>query len=128
VACKIFTEFSRFLNQLSSCGGHGNWVFHELSVHVRTTSRPYEIAYWRLSSGIEVDFIVNTLECAIESKSSARIREDDLKGLRELVAEYPETGKRIVVCREPGSRRTSDGIEIHGFESFIEKLWSGALF
>lgn len=105
-----------------------NWVLHELRCYNAYRERFARFAFWRLSSGIEVDFIVNKLECAIESKSSARIREDDLKGLRELVAEYPETGKRIVVCRESGSRRTPDGIEIHGFESFIEKLWSGALF
>jgi len=42
-----------------------NWVFHELSVHVRTTSIPYEIAYWRLSSGIEVDFVLGDAATAI---------------------------------------------------------------
>jgi predicted AAA+ superfamily ATPase len=105
-----------------------NWVLHELRCYNAYRERFARFAFWRLSSGIEVDFIVNMLECAIESKSSARIREDDLKGLRELVAEYPETGKRIVVCREPGSRRTSDGIEIHGVESFIDSLWKGELF
>ena len=105
-----------------------NWVLHELRCYNAYRERFARFTFWRLSSGIEVDFIVNTLECAIESKSSARIRENDLKGLRELATEYPETGKRIVVCREPGSRRTSDGIEIHGTESFIENLWSGELF
>jgi hypothetical protein len=34
----------------------------------------------------------------------------------------------LVVCREPGARRTADGIEIHGVESFIDSLWKGELF
>jgi predicted AAA+ superfamily ATPase len=105
-----------------------NWVLHELRCYNAYRERFARLAFWRLSSGIEVDFIINQLECAIEAKSSARIREDDLKGLRELMAEYPETARRLVVCREPGSRRTPDGIEIHGVENFIGKLWSGDLF
>jgi uncharacterized protein len=105
-----------------------NWVFHELRCYNAYRERFARFAFWRLSSGIEVDFIVNALECAIECKSAARVREDDLKGLRELAAEYPDTGKRIVVCREPGSRRTPDGIEIQGVETFIERLWHGDFF
>jgi predicted AAA+ superfamily ATPase len=105
-----------------------NWVFHELRCYDAYRERFARFAFWRLSSGIEVDFVVNTLECAIEAKSSARVREEDLKGLRELAAEYPETGRRLVVCREPGARRTADGIEIHGVESFIDSLWKGELF
>jgi predicted AAA+ superfamily ATPase len=105
-----------------------NWVLHELRCYNAYRERFARLAFWRLSSGIEVDFIINQLECAIEAKSSARIREDHLKGLRELMAEYPETARRLVVCREPGSRRTPDGIEIHGVESFIGKLWSGDFF
>jgi predicted AAA+ superfamily ATPase len=105
-----------------------NWVLHELRCYNAYRERFARLAFWRLSSGIEVHFIINQLECAIEAKSSARIREDHLKGLRELTAEYPETARRLVVCREPGSRRTPDGIEIHGVESFIGKLWSGDFF
>lgn len=105
-----------------------NWVLHELRCYNAYRERFARFAFWRLSSGIEVDFIINTLECAIEAKSSVRVREDDLKGLRELAAEYPQIGRRLVVCREPGARRTADGIEIHGIESFIDTLWRGDLF
>ena len=105
-----------------------NWILHELRCYDAYRERFARFSFWRLSSGIEVDFIVNTLECAIESKSTSRVREDDLKGLRELREEYPKAGRRIMVCREPGARRTSDGIEILGVESFIAKLWGGELF
>lgn len=50
------------------------------------------------------------------------------EGLRELVREYPGTGRKIVVCREPKSRATSDGIEILTVEDFLDGLWSGGLF
>ena len=50
----------------------------------------YNLAYWHLSSGIKVDFIVGDLELAVEAKSSSKIHADHLKGLRELKKEYPE--------------------------------------
>lgn len=81
-----------------------------------------------LSSGAEVDFIVNDLECAIECKSSAAVQTNHLKGLRELNEEHPAVGRKIVVSREPKSRRTSDGIEILSVADFLTMLWAGELF
>ena len=75
-----------------------------------------------------MDFIVNDMECAIECKSSDSVRAHHLKGLRELGKEHPAVGRRIVVCREPKSRVTSDRIEILNVEDFLGELWSGGLF
>lgn len=105
-----------------------NWVFHELRCYNSYCERFAEFSFWRLSTGVEVDFIVNDLECAIECKSSAEVRPDHLKGLRELGREHGETGRRIVVSRSPKSRKTSDGIEILGVADFLNELWSGGLF
>lgn len=105
-----------------------NWVFHELNCYNSYQERFARFAFWRLSSGIEVDFIINSLECALECKSSERVRDHDLKGLRELAKEYPDIGRRIVVSREPNARRTPDGIEIHSLTSFLENLWAGEFF
>jgi len=76
---------------------------------------------------VEVDFIVDDLRCAIESKASPSIKDAHLKGLRELVKDHPETRRRIVVCLEPESRRTADGIEILGVRDFLDSLWSGGI-
>lgn len=77
---------------------------------------------------MEVDFIVNDMACAIECKSSASVQTHHLKGLRELSQDYPSVGRRVVVCTEPKSRRTSDGIDILSVADFIALLWSGGLF
>lgn len=105
-----------------------NWVFHELRCYNSYRGRFAEFSFWRLSTGVEVDFIVNDLECAIECKSSASVQTHHLNGLRELAREHPGAGKKIVVCREPKSRTTSDGIEILPVEDFLGELWSGGLF
>jgi predicted AAA+ superfamily ATPase len=105
-----------------------SWVFHELRCYNSYRERFAEFSFWRLSTGVEADFIVNDLECAIECKSSASVQSHHLKGLRELAAEHPRLGRKIVVCRESKSRRTSDGIDILPAADFVATLWSGGLF
>lgn len=105
-----------------------NWVFHELCCYNSYRDRFAEFSFWRLSTGVEVDFIVNDLECAIECKSSAEVHSHHLKGLRELMSEHFGVKKKIVVCREAKSRRTSDGIDILSVPDFMTELWSGGLF
>lgn len=103
-------------------------VFHELCSYNSYRARFAEFSFWRLSTGVEVDFVVNDLECAIECKSSTEVQTHHLKGLRELKTEHQAVGKQIVVSRESKSRKTSDGIEILSVADFIGELWSGGLF
>jgi len=104
-----------------------NWVFHELSAFISYREFDGGLSYWRLASGIEVDFVLGHMQVAIEAKSSANITWDHLKGLRHLVEDHPHVTRRIVVCREPKARITSDGIEILPDSIFVEKLWDGEL-
>ncbi len=104
-----------------------NWVFHELSAFASYREFDGGLSYWRLASGIEVDFILGDMEIAIEAKSSARVTRDHLKGLRSLVEDHPDVGRRIVVCRESRARKTEDGIEILPASSFVRRLWAGDL-
>ena len=105
-----------------------NWVFHELCCYNASRARYADFFYWRLSSGIEVDFVVNHIECAVEAKAVSRVRADHAKGLRELKADHPETGRRIVVSLDPHDRTTEDGIELLHHTTFLQQLWQGALF
>ncbi|TVQ29112.1 MAG: ATP-binding protein [Spirochaetaceae bacterium] len=105
-----------------------NWVFHELCCFNAYEHRYADIAYWRLSSGIEVDFIVNHIDCAIEAKATRRVRPDHLKGLRELSVDHPEAKNRIIVSLDTHDRKTNDGIEILHYKTFLNRLWSGSLF
>lgn len=90
----------------------------------RQVDRP--LAFWRTSSGFEVDLIVGDLELAIECKSTREIRGGDLRGLRAL-AEEETVRRRMVVSRVPRPRRTEDGIEIVPWREFCSALWAGQL-
>jgi uncharacterized protein len=105
-----------------------NWVFHELRCYNQYAERFAQFSFWRLSTGVEVDFIINDLECAIECKSGTAVRDHHLKGLRELKKDHPVCKRRIVVSREPVSRMTRDGIEILSVEDYLAALWEGRLF
>ena len=50
-----------------------NWVLHELLAYNAYHESFAELSYWRLASGIEVDFIVGQMNVAIEAKATARI-------------------------------------------------------
>jgi len=104
-----------------------NWVFHELCAHRSYSESDAELSYWRLASGIEVDFIVGDMAVAIEAKSSAKINSDHLRGLREIIKDHPKLKRRIVVSLEERPRKTEDGIEILPHSVFTKELWSGRL-
>ena len=105
-----------------------NWVFHELCCYNAYRARYADFFYWRLSSGIEVDFVVNHIDCAVQAKAVRRVRADHAKGLRELQADHPETARRIVVSLDPHDRTTEDGIELLHHRTFLTQLWQGSLF
>lgn len=105
-----------------------NWVFHELSAHNAYAETFATLSYWRLASGIEVDFVVNDMQVAIEAKATVKITADHLKGLRALAQDHPRIGQRMVVCLERKSRRTEDGILILPAAGFCERLKAGDLF
>ncbi len=104
-----------------------NWVFHELNAHRHYSELFYDVSYWRLASGIEVDFIVGNMEIAIEAKATARVQSDHLKGLREVVIDHKQIERRILVCLEERARRTEDGIDILPAQRFTDLLWGGEL-
>ena len=105
-----------------------NWVFHELSAHNAYVEAFAHLSYWRLASGIEVDFIVNDMQAAIEAKATAKVTADHVKGLRALAQDHPRIKQRLIVCLEPKSRHTEDGILILPAKEFCELLKSSELF
>jgi predicted AAA+ superfamily ATPase len=102
-----------------------NWIFHELTAASHYRERYMELSYWRLASGIEVDFVIGDMRCAIEAKAVVRVTSDHLKGLRQLVVDQPGIRRRVVASLEPSPRVTEDGIEILPWRVFLDRLWSG---
>jgi uncharacterized protein len=104
-----------------------NWLFHELTAAIAYGESSSQLSYWRLASGIEVDFVIDDMRIAIEAKASGRVTSDHLRGLRAIIEDHPRIERRIVVCLEPRRRRLDDGIEILPVKAFLDELAGGAL-
>lgn len=104
-----------------------NWVFHELSAHNAYSEAFARLTYWRLASGIEVDFVANDFRVAIEAKATAKVTADHLRGLRTITQDH-RVGQRVVVCLESKSRRTDDGILVVPAREFCTRLNAGEFF
>jgi len=101
-----------------------NWVFHELTAYNAYREAFARLSYWRVASGIEVDFVLND-EVAIEARATAKVTADHLRGLRNLVQDHPRVRHRIIVCLESKSRRTEEGILIVPAREFCDRLNAG---
>jgi predicted AAA+ superfamily ATPase len=84
------------------------------------------LAYWRTTSQLEVDFVVNDGEVAVEVKSTRLAGAHDLRGLRAFREEH-RPRRSILVSMDPEPRRTDDGIEILPCLEFLRALWAGEI-
>jgi predicted AAA+ superfamily ATPase len=105
-----------------------NWVHHELAAYAQYRHQYHELSYWRLTTGAEVDFIIDDMAYAVEAKASRSVTADHLRGLRELSREHPRVKKRFVVSLDAHPRVTEDGIEVLPYSVFVQRLWQGNLF
>ena len=78
-----------------------NWCFHELTAYNSYKECYFKLSYWRLPSGVEVDFIINDMEVAIEAKAVELVQPKHLKGLRTLKEEYPKVKKGWLFLSSP---------------------------
>jgi predicted AAA+ superfamily ATPase len=102
-----------------------HWVLMELQSYRRYRSPDLSLAFWRTSSGLEVDFIVGDMDLAIEAKSGRRVHAGDLRGLAALRSSHA-VRKAVVVCGEPEARIV-EGVEILPWRMFVDRLWAGDL-
>ena len=67
-------------------------VAQHLRAWIDYTTGSHQLYYWRTRSGVEVDFVVYGEGgiWAIEVKNSARVRPEDLRGLKAFQHDYPE--------------------------------------
>ena len=105
-----------------------NWVHHELRAYLSYSGKFEDLSYWRLASGVEVDFVIGDMRCAIEAKGTRRVTSDHLRGLRDVVLDHKKIQRRVIVCVEERPRRTEDGIDILPAKTFAQQLWNGRLF
>lgn len=104
-----------------------NWVCHELTAFLSYRESGCELRYWRLASGIEVDFVTADLRLAVEVKATARPTDAHLRGLRALQQDQRSVQRRVLCCMETRARRTEDGIDILPVGDMLRRLWAGEL-
>lgn len=101
-----------------------HFITLEVLAHSSYSDLNYPVAYWRTASQLEVDLVLDT-EAAVEIKSTDRVVDKHLRGLRAFKEEH--TCNCILVSRDPGPRKTSDGILILPWQEFLERLWSNEI-
>ncbi len=104
-----------------------HFIFMELRAYAGYRGERPTIAYWRTSSGFEVDFVLGDAALAIEVKSTDNPTSDHIKGLRAWKTEQKKS-RCLLICRAPKMRKTEDGIEIVPWRSFLNGLWAGEFF
>jgi predicted AAA+ superfamily ATPase len=102
-----------------------HYLLMELKAYQAYRNPEMPIAFWRTSTGREVDFIVGDKELAIEIKGSSRVHEGDIGSLKALLEDGP-VKKCCIVCLEKQPRQIAKGIEVIPWEMFITRLWNGA--
>jgi len=99
-------------------------VLMELTAYRAYRKPELEITFWRTSSGLEVDFILDAMKVAVEVKAKRRISSRDVAPLRALAEEQP-VERLIVVSLEDEARTLADGIEVLPWRRFLDRLWDG---
>lgn len=99
------------------------YLFHELQTYAHYHALG-EVAYWRSTSGLEVDFILADT-AAIEVKASRTVGMQDLKGLRALQEEKHLRLRHHVLVSLEERTRTVGGIQIVPWNIFLDRLWAG---
>ncbi len=68
-------------------------VAEHLRAWIDYSGRSFTLHFWRTRSGVEVDFVVYGADglFAIETKNTARLQPQDLRGLRSFKEDYPQS-------------------------------------
>jgi uncharacterized protein len=80
------------------------------------------LTYWRSVNKQEVDLLIGT-DIAIEIKSTTKVQDKHLKGLRAL-KEEGQIKRFMIISLDPIKQTSSDGIEFVYWEDFLKLLWA----
>ncbi len=96
------------------------FICMELRAYLSYRRKKQPLTYWRSKNGHEVDFLLGT-KTAVEVKSSTKISNRDLKGLRYL-AEENVFHNYIIVSQDPTNTRKDNYQALH-WKKFLADLW-----
>jgi len=98
-------------------------VAQHLRAWIAYSDQEATLFYWRTRSGVEVDFVVygEAGFWAIEVKNTARVRPEDLRGLKSFAADYPEC--RTLLLYRGRDRLRIDNLLCMPVEEFLCSLY-----
>jgi predicted AAA+ superfamily ATPase len=100
-----------------------HYIFMELKAYQAYRNPELPLYYWRTSAGLEVDFILGDMECAIEIKTSSRIDHHSAKAIRTLQEDYA-VKRSIIVSFESEPKKLDNNIECLPWKHFLAMLWA----
>ncbi len=103
-----------------------HFLIEEIRAWLAYEEKFFPLAYWRTSTGLEVDLVMGDLDLAAEFKASHKVDERDIKGLRALM-EDQRVRQAAVVSQDDVIRKLPGGITVDPWQKFCEKLWAGDL-
>lgn len=108
-----------------------HFIFMELMAYNGLNKKRGTFSYWRTKNGLEVDFIINDAEIAIEVKISQTVKKQEIKSLIAFCEEY-HPRQAIVVSQDPRPRllTINEKTQIHilPWRAFLDALWDGEIF
>lgn len=107
-----------------------HFILMELIAYKGLMKKRYELYYWRTKTGLEVDFVINDAEIAIEVKINQIVHKQDIKGLIAFCEEHRP--KKAFVVSQDAKPRTliidhQIKIIILPWQDFLERLWEGEI-
>lgn len=97
----------------------------ELKAYISYHQKRKEIGFWRSTDKYEVDFIIGD-EIAIEIKSTKKVSDKHLKGLKVLQEE--QIVKKFYLISEDPISKLTQGIEFLHWKNFLQQLWNDKIF
>ena len=110
--------------EIDGCAFEG-LVAQHLRAWIAYTPQDYRLFFWRTPSGLEVDFVVygEAGFWALEVKNTARVRPQDLRGLKSFRSDYPEC--ESVLLYRGTEHLQVDGIWCLPGDEFLRRLHPG---
>jgi len=103
-----------------------HYILMELMAYKAYKNPELDITYWRTATGLEVDFILNDMEVAIEVKASKRVHETDTQALK-ILREENRVKKCVLVSLESKPKILNGHIHCLPWQLFLQQLWAGEL-
>lgn len=101
------------------------FILMELKAFISYRLKRVGICFWRSTDKYEVDFIIGN-EVVIEVKSTKRVTENHLKGLKALQEE--NFIKKFYIISEDLVEKESHNIEFMHWKNFLKLLWKDKIF